>query len=234
MPNAIPAKSTSTASTAARCPATAGETPRRPRRPGRPDRQQPAPHVRDPPRRGIQHRLDAGGDEEDGADPDRAHAELVEAQRDEHAHRREQQRGQRHEPHAAEYRAVLHRRPEHRQGLRLLRHRRRRRGRPHGEHEAEDADRREGDLDPDHRRDPAEDGPEERADDRGAHGRPDQQPAPLGGRLGDEPRERGRPRQRAREALHEAREVEHDDVVGEPEDRGRDHHQQQPCDHASA
>ena len=94
--------------------------------------------------------------------------------------------------------------------------------RPDGEPERGDRNRPERPAGPDDGRRATEHRPEQRAGDGGRERLADQLPLPPFGCPCDEPRERPRPGERARETLHEPREVELPCARREPEQRGRD------------
>ena len=97
--------------------------------------------------------------------------------------------------------------------------------------ERRDRERPERPADPGHRRDAADDRPEERAADGRGERASDQRAAIRGRRRRDEPAERAGPRERARHSLQEAGEVELPRFLAETEEHGADRNRRHPDQH---
>ena len=179
----------------------------------------------------VVDRLERSGAEEDGADRDRAESQRREPQRCEHRERPEEQRGEEDEPARAEDRAVAEGADESGWILRLVGDGGGRQRSPGDECERRDRERPERPADPGHRRDAADDRPEERATDGRGERAPDQRAALRGRRRGDEPAECAGPRERARHSLQEAGEVELPRFLAETEEHGADRDRRHPDEH---
>ena len=143
--------------------------------------------VRDPPDQRVRGCLEGGRAEPERADRESREAELVQAQRREHAQRPEEERGQDDEPDTEQDPAVAQRPQEEGERLGLHRWGRRSPERPDRKRDGEERGRTERQALPDDRGHAAEHRAEQRADDREGQRRPDRL-APAGGRcFADEP-----------------------------------------------
>ena len=170
-------------------------------------------------------RLDAGGGEERRAQREAGGAQRVEAQRRQHVEHAEGRRRQRREPHADQHRALAQRRRRRREDLRAAA--RGHRERPGAQRDAEQHRGRERRLAPDRGGQRADHRAELHPEDGRAQDAADHLAAALARRLARHPGHAARPRARPAHALHEARDVEHDDRRAEGEGQPADRHQRQ-------